>query len=163
MANKKPPRRRVPWNTAEILFSVFGYLTTRQEPLILSAHHDAAPVAEILGKIADANGLPKAGNKYPKLNIPVELDRITNVPAMVMGNAGPNATAANPAQEITQILFRHNHGGQNAILRDVINNMAEQRKNTFANLKNEEKALAETLERFHKNAAELESIVSIKL
>lgn len=32
----------------EVIFDLFGRLTTRDEPITMSAHHDAAPVADLM-------------------------------------------------------------------------------------------------------------------
>lgn len=74
-------RQRTPWNASEILYAVYGYLTTRKEPLILSASHGAAPVAEILNAIVKANNLPEPRRSgYPKIKIPEGIDHLTNIP-----------------------------------------------------------------------------------
>lgn len=79
-ARKTAVKKRSPWTTSEILYAVLGYLTTRKKELILSGHHDAAPVAEILAAIIEANGLPKPRNRYPKIQIPDKAETLTNVP-----------------------------------------------------------------------------------
>lgn len=66
-------------NVTELLYAVIGFLTTRKEPLILSGKHDAAPVAEIMGAIVKANGLPPTTEKWPKIKVPENTDHLTNV------------------------------------------------------------------------------------
>jgi hypothetical protein len=68
------------WNVSEVLYSVFGYLTGRKTPLILSSNHNAAPIADILMAIVQENKLPacRPDAEWPKLDIPKDIDTITN-------------------------------------------------------------------------------------
>jgi hypothetical protein len=150
-----PKRKRTPWNTSEILYAVFGYLTTREKPLILSRRHDGAAVAEILGKIVEANELPKAGNNYPRLSIPPEVDEITNVPATGKVINEP----ANPETQIMAIIRRFNPFEQNEIFKAVAEAMASDRKEQIARISQNRKLLEEDSHRAHKVNEDFLSIV----
>lgn len=67
-------------NVTEVLFAVFGYLTTRAKPLIFSRQHDCAPIASLLGEIVRVNNLPQVreGGEQPKLSFPESLDDVGN-------------------------------------------------------------------------------------
>lgn len=94
---KKAARKtaaRIKGNTSEILYAVFGYLTARPVPLILSAKHGAAPVAELIGEIIKANGLPPTNTKTkpPRLNVTDLMETLTNVPASAKVNENTQAS-----------------------------------------------------------------------
>lgn len=42
---------------AEILYGFCNWLTTRREKTVMSAHHDSAPIAELIKQFSDTNGL----------------------------------------------------------------------------------------------------------
>lgn len=50
-------------SASEAVYAFAGWLTTREEPTVLSAGHDAAPVAELIRQFCEANNLtpPRAG------------------------------------------------------------------------------------------------------
>lgn len=92
-------RLRTPWNTSEILFAVYGYLTTRKEPLIFSASHNAGAIAEILGAIVKANNLPPTRKNWKKIAIPDGLEGLTNVPKPA-GTSSGDCQAEPPKEKL---------------------------------------------------------------
>lgn len=90
--NNTPPKT---WNLSEILYAFTGFLTTRGHPLIFSARHDAAPIAEMVGRFIDANGLPLPRNNWNvlKSNIPPGTDHLTNERKTDTYLAAPRMTA----------------------------------------------------------------------
>jgi hypothetical protein len=150
------PRRRTPWNTSEILYSVFGYLTTRETPLILSAHYNAGAVAEIIGAIAKANDLPKCRNgaAWKKIHIPDGLEEITNVPKVAAADKVKEAETT-PEMKFYNYLFGLTPEEQNAVIRSLLKSMQEDRRQKFDEAEADRKRINDHLERMHRTGEEL--------
>lgn len=150
---KPAPRKRTPWNAREILFAVTGYLTTRDSTLIFDRHHDCAPLAEILGKIADANGLPACRDKYQKIKIPDGIGHITNIPlsslsATVKQAALPPATE--PVTVCLNVIRSKPWEEQNDILRLIIKGMQDDRAGRISMQEGYRKEISAQLDHAHK-------------
>lgn len=72
-----PPKT---WNVTELLYAFVGILTTRKQPLIFSAEHNCAPIAEMVAAFIEANKLPHPRPDYPVAKWPKGTDHLTNVP-----------------------------------------------------------------------------------
>lgn len=140
-AAKKQPRQRTPWNASEILYSVFGYLTTRKQPLILSGHHDAGAVAEFLGEVCRANNLPatREGSKWKKIHISDAMETITNLPPVQNAVAcGPaKGTQADPLEAVMGVFKGLAPDGQNKLFSDVFKRLKEERKEWMGRIEND--------------------------
>lgn len=71
-----------PMNAAEEIYAFVGFLTTRDKELILSAHNDCAPIAELTWAFVKANNFPELRDGWHNVKIiqPQNTDHITNVP-----------------------------------------------------------------------------------
>jgi hypothetical protein len=158
-------RQRSPWNTSEILYAVYGYLTTRKTPLILSASHGAGPVAEILGAIAKANNLPPTRKNWKKIAIPEGIEHITNAPGMACSDAG-NRQAPKPPQaaELVETVFGMMQRAldlpeQNKFIAGLLARMRESRSEYIAMRENEMKHSEDSVGRARKIYDEFVAIV----
>lgn len=164
-------RHRTPWNSSELLFTVFGYLTMRQVPLILSSKHGAAPVADLINEIIKANGLPEAKmtNRTPKLNVTKNMETLTNVPASAQIN--PNTEAAGNAKleimkpdEVGAKIYGMLAGNldlpeQNKVIAGLLQRMASDRKKFIEMYHSNAKELEERIQAAHKINEEFLNIV----
>lgn len=170
----KPTKKaapRAPWNAREFLLSVTGYLTTRPEPLVFSSHHDAAPIADIIGKIADANGLPGVRKSWKKIHIPDGLEGITNARGQIVEYVVDNEVKKEPTQFnlkaaktdpqglILEIIRLHPLTHQNGILASIVKEMGNDRILNIDQLQTEGKQLQAQHEHAQKVREEFLSIV----
>lgn len=148
-ARKAPKRQRTPWNTSEILFAVYGYLTTRKQPLIFGAEYKAGAIAEVLGAIVKANGLPPTRKSWKKITIPEGIDHLTNLP---VGNAANSDTAGQPKKmlkpddvldKVTELLQMNlSLEEQNKFIAGLLERMSENRRSYIGMLEQNEKDVA---------------------
>lgn len=56
-------REAIPFNGSETLYAFCGWLTTRHALTLMSANHNSAPIAALIGQFCRENGLdePRAG------------------------------------------------------------------------------------------------------
>lgn len=119
----------------ELLYSVFGYLTTREKVLILSSKHDAAAVAELLGELVELNGLPKVRHSYGKngqgrIKTNLKTDSLTNLPEVkesIGGETQQKGTADNPVDIIRRVLYGFDLEGQNKIIFELLGQLENER------------------------------------
>lgn len=159
----KPKQARVPWRTSEILYAVVGYLTTREKPLILGGAYECSAVAEILGKIVEANGLPKTRRGYPKIKIPDGLENITNMPKRPEPNHGCGVgpmPAPNPVAAIIDVLMRQNPEAQNDILKEVLTALIQHKHTRIKSVEEDLKQLRDELDARIKNLEGLKAIAT---
>lgn len=58
---------------AEALFGFMAWLTTRREVVTVSAAHDAAPIADLVGRFCEVNSLQEPRDNYTKrYDLPAE-------------------------------------------------------------------------------------------
>jgi hypothetical protein len=126
MANrKKNPVKRL--NVTETIYALLGWLTTRDQPVILSAHHDASVPAKLVGAFVDENRLPATRPNKIKLQVPKHLDHLTNdyPKDMVM-----KRLTTGEAYDAIRNLFRtFEHADQDAILAQVLIDLKRSREN----------------------------------
>lgn len=164
-APTKTAARPQSWNNSEILYAVLGYLTTREEPLILSSHHSAAAVAEILGGIIEANGLPKPRQDYPKIKIPEGLEKITNVPKpqqpkAIQADCQPQILSPDEiGSKVLNLLLNQAPEDQNRVMETVIKTLAQARQKEAEYLSSERNRFNDQIERSHKNNEHLARIL----
>src|SRR5688572_3691421 len=71
-----------PMNATEAIYAFVGFLTTRDKELILSAHNNCDPIAELMGAFVKANNFPELREGWHKVKItqPQNTEHLTNVP-----------------------------------------------------------------------------------
>lgn len=151
-ARKAPKRQRTPWNTSEILYAVYGYLTTRKQPLIFSASHEACAIAEVLGAIVKANGLPPTRKSWKKITIPEGIDNLTNLPVGNAANSnggdltGQHKKMLKPDDVLDKVteLIQMNLSleEQNKFIAGLLERMSENRRSYIGMLEQNEKDVA---------------------
>lgn len=99
-------------------------LSQRDKPLILSAHHDFAPVAEFASKFMAINRTPAIRANFPKMKTPPGTSHLTNVPdvqdQVVNKCAPPPLTGEEAVDQIMGIIRRAAGDQENAIIASVI-------------------------------------------
>lgn len=118
------------WNVTEILYAVTGYLTTRKLPLIFSANHNAGPIAEVLGAIVKANGLPdvRDGAAWPEIDVPNGVDHVTNDPAMSRNKvADPPPTIEEAITKLRQVIVEMTPRNQELAIHGFLNQLYTER------------------------------------
>jgi hypothetical protein len=169
-AKKAAPRKTAKpksWNNSEILYAVLGYLTTRETPLILSGHHEAGAVAAILGKIIEANRLPKTRPNFPKIKIPDDVENIGNMTRAEQKEQINNQAECGPAKKtpdeiaghILNQLLNQAAEDQNKIMATVVKMLHTARKKEYEYLNAERNRFNDGIEQAAKNNNELASIL----
>ncbi len=59
---------------SEALYGFCGWLSTRPEPTVMSGHHDAPPIVELIGTFMKANGLSEPRDEWHHNLVRVEED-----------------------------------------------------------------------------------------
>ena len=52
-------------NSSEAIYGFAGWLTTREEKIVLSASDDAAPIVELIEQFCKVNHLPEISKQWP--------------------------------------------------------------------------------------------------
>lgn len=164
MPRNKPQRKkqaRVPWRTSEILYAVMGYLSTREQPLIFSGNHHPGPIAEILGAIVQANGLPAPRGRYPKIKIPDGLEGITNVPHVVNAcSEGPEKRPVNEVDGFISHLRRMKPEEQNETIKAIISEMWKFKHTRLDSAEQDEKQIVEEVHRRRQDIEKFRAIIN---
>ncbi len=123
-------------NVAEWLTSFSAWLTTRQEPIIFGACHDAGAPAEITGKFIAANKLPPVRKNWGKKNDGIKhavippIDDVTNWPSP---QAEATSNVANTPEIVTGkamgMLATLEPHEQNKVMATLFQNLTQGRKN----------------------------------
>lgn len=53
--------------SSEAVYGFAAWLTCRNEKLVISAKHNAAPIAELVKEFCEANGLPEPRENYHRI------------------------------------------------------------------------------------------------
>jgi hypothetical protein len=125
---KRRPKNQPPktWNLTELLYAFVGVLTERKEPLIFSASHNCAPIAEFVAAFIKANNLPPTRPDYPKVKWPVGTDRLTNVPSQMNATNAPPISGEEAVDKIMETIRRADNGQTNAIVATVLTTLKKQ-------------------------------------
>lgn len=130
LKKKKNPERR---NASEVLTVFLGLLSQREKPLILSAKHDYAPVAEYAAKFMATNQLPRIRENYPKIKPPPGTNHLTNVPEEARNTCAlPPLTGEEAIDQILAIIRRSTGDQETAIMAGVLKILKGQHKHRIA-------------------------------
>jgi hypothetical protein len=150
------------WNVSEVLYSVFGYLTARKTPLILSSNHNAAPVADILMGIVQENNLPacRDGDDWPKLAFPKHIETIGN-------ESQKNATRSYTPDEIYSMVLPliqcMDLPSQNRILATLLEEVRNSRTQELNFVSERMEAFADRGDKLTESMEQLETIMKGKV
>ena len=53
-------------NQSEVVYGFAAWLTCRDKEITLSAHHDAAPIVELVKSFCEANSFPPVSDNWPE-------------------------------------------------------------------------------------------------
>lgn len=130
----EPPRTM---NASEALFSFVGWLTTRDKPVILSAHHTAGVPAELVGLFIKENSLPELREDWNHVLISMKdvAIELTNDPALNPNKVAPPPPTFEEAFKQILGLFRFFHDQrQNHLFARLIEELSETRLSEFHRL-----------------------------
>jgi hypothetical protein len=148
----------VKFNASDAIFSLIGFLTTREQPLILSKKHDPAPVAAIVQMFCDANKLPKTRENWPKRINPENTDHLTNVEPLK--DCCRSYTAKEIADEIVKHLGQMPRKDWNEITGRVLTHVVKVYKEDLALWENQSDAAYKNRTECQQRQQELNNIVS---
>ncbi len=126
-ASAKPPQL----TAKEALYGFVGWLTTRERPIILSAHHNAGAAAEAVKIFAEEYDLPDVRDDWPCClkNMSNVAPDLTNDPALSPTQvAPPPPSRYDSVQAIIRQLSFHSLSAQNAILAQILDHTKESRE-----------------------------------
>lgn len=177
------PRKRTPakpkdnrWTPSELVYAIYGYLTTRKSPVIMGGSINASATAEILGAIMDENGIEGPGNDYPDIKVGwaeaitqtgydvIETESYDKIKSEAEANRNSlqidatNAGNADPVAAIMQVFNGYGFEAQNNVLALVIEQMAKDRKAHYKSLEEMRADINNKVDSFHK---QMETFVKI--
>lgn len=121
-------------SASEALYAFTGWLTTRDRAIMMSAHHNAGAVAEILAVFLQVQGIPAPGNNWDhKFTSMADVaTAITNDPALNPNQCAPPPPTFDEAFKQILGLFRFFHDQrQNHLLARLIEDLSETRLAEF--------------------------------
>lgn len=172
MNRKKPTTAKAPakkaekqWlakdlNGHELLISFVSFLTTRDNPITISAFNDASPIVEILSEFTKYHNL-ETRRKSRLLITPPFLAENVKMPELK--RAARMYTPEELAHNVLDTIFSTSTENQNKILRVVIGKVKETRKANEARIANDIDELTANQKTANESIQALDMILSGKL
>lgn len=130
-----PPKT---WNVTELLYAFVGVLTQRKQPMIFSATHNVAPIAELVAEFIRQNNLPTPRPDYPKVQWPKGTDHLTNDPATSRKAVAEELEPEQAVQKIAGIIYMQDKKRQDLILASVLEQVKKWRQDRLDMARNHE-------------------------
>lgn len=143
-------------NVTELLYAVTGFLSTREKPLTFSRYHNAAPIADIIGALVKANGLPDTTKDWPKIQIPDGIDAIENSATQVRNAVLPDLVQAK--EQIMALLLSYSTPEQIMLVGAVTQNLKKIKTAYLSAVRGERDRHETTVSRAFDNLDALEKI-----